>query len=103
GFSAMEIAEANRLEEQCLELETLISYFTASLPVKMHRVSGNTLWGLLNSFASASTPEHPVSLPASGVLLDGYLGEDTIEVEREHLVFEGHSTRKYMAALSIKK
>lgn len=102
GFSAMEIAETNRLEEQCLELETLISYFTASLPVKMHRVSGNTLWGLLNSFASASTPEHPVSLPASGVLLDGYLGEDTIEVEREHLVFEGHTSRKYVAAISIK-
>ena len=102
GFSAMEIAETNRLEEQRMELETLISYFTASLPIKMHRVSGNALWGLLNSFASASTPEHPVSLPVSGTLLDGYLGEDTIEVERDYLVFEGHTTRKYVAALSIK-
>ena len=102
GFSAMEIAETARLEEQRLELETLISYFTASLPVKMRRVTGNTLWGLLNSFASASVDEHPVSLPESGVLLDGYLGEDTIDVERDHLLFEGHTTRKYVAALSIK-
>jgi type IV secretion system protein VirB4 len=102
GFSAMEIAEANRLEEQRLELETLISYFIASLPVKMRRVSGNALWGLLNSFASASVDEHPVSLPASGVLLDGYLGEDTIAVENDHLVFEGHTSCKYVAALSIK-
>jgi hypothetical protein len=92
GFSAMEIAETARLEEQRLELETLISYFTASLPVKMRRVTGNTLWGLLNSFASASVDEHPVSLPASGVLLDGYLGEDTIDVERDHLLFEGSIT-----------
>lgn len=102
GFSAMEIAENNRLEEQRMELETLISYFTATLPLKIHRVSGNTLWGLLNNFVSASTQEHPVSLPASGVLLDGYLGEDTIEVERDHLVFEGHTARKYVAAISIK-
>ncbi|MBU2722797.1 VirB4 family type IV secretion system protein [Acidithiobacillus ferridurans] len=104
GFGAMEIAEEARLKEQQRELDSVLNQFTATAsPLRgLHRLSGGDLWGALDALVSpAESAPRPIQLPQT-VLLDGYLGRNTITVKDQELVFEGVSTEKHIAVLSVK-
>ena len=106
GVNDLYLAEMERIADQSAKLEQMVEQFrSAAGPLgRMQRLSGPELWGWLNRRLSVSDSgdTRPIHLPRQPVLLDSYLGTDTIDVGTESLRFSGATQEKHVAAFSIK-
>lgn len=104
GFDAMNSVISEHLRNQSINLENLINLVenSATAMGQMERLKGKSLWGFLNNMVTPTETEpNPMSLPKY-VLLDSYLGMDTLNVEEDYLEFSGATSKKDVAVLSIK-
>ncbi|OGT90098.1 MAG: hypothetical protein A2514_11245 [Gammaproteobacteria bacterium RIFOXYD12_FULL_61_37] len=94
----------DQLASQCEALESMIRQILSNLPAfRVSRVEGAELLGVLNVLASPASEPHPVRFDPDRGYLDTALGGNTLAVEADHVVFQGASASRRMAAVVIKE
>ena len=92
------------LGTQCELLESSIRQNTGNLPgFSTERLENEQLLGVLNALVSPATELHPVRFNPDRAYLDTALGENTLSIASNHIVFQGAVRSRSLAALTMKE